>query len=49
MLTCTNIPEITSDSIKKGFYSIGNEIGKIVIIFGVGLSSSQHTDNKKRR
>ena len=32
----------------KGFYSIGNEIGKNVIIFGVDMSSSQHIDNKKK-
>ena len=32
----------------KGFYLIGNETGKNVIIFGVDMCSSQHTDNKKK-
>ena len=32
---------------RKGSYSIGNETGKNVIIFGVDMSSSQHIDNKK--
>ena len=29
-------------------FSIGNETGKNVIIFGVGMSSSTKTDNRKR-
>ena len=33
---------------RKGFYSIGNEIGRNVIIFGVDMSSSSHIDNKKK-
>ena len=36
---------------RKGYYSVGNEIGRNVIIFGVGLhiwSSSPHIDNKKK-
>ena len=33
---------------RKGYYSIGNEINKNIIIFGVGMSSSQHIDNKKK-
>ena len=33
---------------RKGSYSIGNEIGRNVIIFGVDMSSSSHIDNKKR-
>ena len=33
---------------RKGFYSIGNETGRSTIIFGVDMSSSQHTDNKKK-
>ena len=33
---------------RKGSYSIGNEIGRNVIIFGVDMSSSPHIDNKKR-
>ena len=32
----------------KGFYSIGDEIGRNVIIFGVEMSSSSHIDNKKK-
>ena len=33
---------------RKGFFSIGDEIGRNVIIFGVDMSSSSHIDNKKR-
>ena len=33
---------------RKGSYSIGNEIGRNVIIFGVDMSSSTHTDDKKK-
>ena len=33
---------------RKGFYLLGNEIGKNVIIFGVDMSSSSHIDNKKK-
>ena len=33
---------------RKGSYSIGNEIGRNVIIFGVDMSSSPHIDNKKK-
>ena len=33
---------------RKASYSIGNEIGKNVIIFGVDMSSSSHIDNKKK-
>ena len=33
---------------RKGFFSLGNGIGRNVIIFGVGMSSSSHTDNKKK-
>ena len=32
---------------RKGFYSIGDEIGRNVIIFGVDMSSSAHIDIKK--
>ena len=31
---------------KKGSYSIGNEIGRNIIIFGVDMSSTPHNDNK---
>ena len=33
---------------KRGFFSLGNEIGRNVIIFGVDMSSSLHIDNKKK-
>ena len=33
---------------RKGFYSIGNEVGRNVIIFVVDMSSSPHIDNKKK-
>ena len=33
---------------RKGLFSIGDEIGRNVIIFGVDMSSSSHIDNKKR-
>ena len=34
---------------RKGLFSLGNEIGKNVIIFGVDMSLSLHIDNKKKR
>ena len=33
---------------RKGYFSIGDEVGRNVIIFGVDMSSSSHTDNKKK-
>ena len=33
---------------KKGFFSIGDEVGRSVTIFGVDVSSSPHIDNKKK-
>ena len=33
---------------RKGFYSIGDEVGRNVIIFGVDMGSSPHTENKKK-
>ena len=33
---------------KKGFYSIGDEIGRNVIIFVVDMSLSSHIDNKNK-
>ena len=33
---------------RKGSYSISNEVGRNVIIFGVDTSSSPHIDNKKK-
>ena len=34
--------------IEKGFFSLGNEICRNVIIFGVDMRSSLHIDNKKK-
>ena len=34
---------------RKGSYSIGNEIGRNVIIFGVDMSLSSHINNKKKK
>ena len=33
---------------RKGSYSIGDEVGRNLIIFGVDISSSPHIDNKKK-
>ena len=33
---------------RKGFFSIGDEVGKYVIILGVSMSSSQNIYNKKK-
>ena len=33
---------------RKGFYSIGNDIGRNAITFGVDMSLSPHIDNKKK-
>ena len=33
---------------RKGFFSIGNEVGRNVIIFGVDISSSTKIDNRKK-
>ena len=33
---------------RKGFFWIGDEVGRNVIIFGVDISSSPHIDNKKK-
>ena len=32
----------------KGSYSIGNEVGRNLIIFGVDMSSFSHINNKKK-
>ena len=34
---------------REGFYSIGNEIGRNVIVFEIDMSSSSFIDNKKKR
>ena len=36
------------DLIEKDFFSLGNEIGRNLIPFGVDVSSSPHIDNKKK-
>ena len=33
---------------RKGYYSIGNEIGRDIIIFGVDMNSSIKIDNWKK-
>ena len=33
---------------RKGSYSVGNEIGRNVLILGVDMSSSSHIHNKKK-
>ena len=33
---------------RKGSYSVGNGVGRNVIIFGVDMSSLPHIDNKKK-
>ena len=33
---------------RKGSYSIGNEIGRNMIVFGIDMSSSLHIVNKKK-
>ena len=33
---------------RKGFFLVGNGVGRKVIIFGVDMSSSLHIDNKKK-
>ena len=33
---------------RKGYFSIGDEVGRNVIIFGVDMSSSSYIDNKKK-
>ena len=33
---------------RKGFFSIGNEVGRNVIIFGVDMSWSTKIDNRKK-
>ena len=33
---------------RKGLFSLCNEIGRNVIIFGIDMSSSQHIDNKNK-
>ena len=43
----TNILDMVMDLIEKDFFSLGNEIGRNVIIVGVDMSSSPHINNKK--
>ena len=39
---------MVSDLIEKDFFSLVNEIGRNVIIFGLDMNSSPHIDNKKK-
>ena len=48
MLISKNFPDTVLDLIEKGFFSIGDEIGRNVIIFGVDMGSSPHIDNQKK-
>ena len=48
MLISINILDMVLDLIKKGSYSIGHEVGRNVMIFGVDMRSSSHIDNKKK-
>ena len=48
MLIYTNILDMVLDLVEKDFFSIGYEIGKNIIIYGTGMISSPHTDNKKK-
>ena len=36
------------DLIEKDFFSLGDEVGRNVIIFRVDMLSSPHVDNKKK-
>ena len=38
---------MVSDLIEKDFFSIGDEVGRNVIIFGEDMSSPSHIDSKK--
>ena len=33
---------------RKGFFSIGDKVGRNVMIFGADMSPSSHIDNKKK-
>ena len=33
---------------RKGYFTIGDEVDRNVVIFGVDMSSSSHIDNKKK-
>ena len=48
MLISINISGYGIGFNRKGSYSIGNEVGRNVIILGVDMISSSHIDNKKR-
>ena len=48
MLISINILDIVLDLIGKDLYSIGDETGRNVIIFGVNISSSPHIDYKNK-
>ena len=44
-----NILDMALDLIEKYFFSVGNGVGKNVIIFGVDMSSSPDIGNKKKK
>ena len=48
MLICINIHGMVLDLTEKDFFSIGDEIGRNVIIVAVDMSSSSFIDNKKK-
>ena len=48
MLICINIQDMVLDLTGNDFNSIGSEIGRNVIIFGVDMSSSVKVDNRKK-
>ena len=47
ILISINVPDTVLDLIEKDFFSIVDEVGRNVIIFGADMSSSSHIDNKK--
>ena len=47
MLICINFLNMVSDLIEKDFFSIGDEVRRNVIIFGVNMSLSPHNNKKK--
>ena len=47
-MNSTNVLDMVLDLIKNRFFSLGNEIDRNIIIFGVSMSSFPHIDNKKK-
>ena len=48
ILISVNILGMVLDLTGKDFFSIGDDVGRNVIIFGVDMSSSSHIDNMKK-